>query len=162
MCYRIALSTAVTFAIVATACQPPAQQEPAGLSAEDVAAIERLFDTHVELVMAGDIDAIAAMYTEDAAQMPPNSPSVYGREAIRDWFATFPPVTEYTFTPIEIDGRDGLAYARGAYSITLQMEGVEEPVTDTGKNLGIWKKQPDGSWLIHAGTWNSDNPLPTQ
>jgi uncharacterized protein (TIGR02246 family) len=154
---RTTLLAGLAFALASTACQPPAQ-EPAGLSEEDVAAIRNEMQTHVELVLAGDPAAVAARYTEDAVQMPPNAPIVQGRAAIQEWFAGFPTATEYVQSVVEIDGRDGIAYSRSDYSITFTVEGT--PITDKGKTLAVLKKQPDGSWLTAAGIWNSDLPLP--
>jgi ketosteroid isomerase-like protein len=40
------------------------------------------------------------------------------------------------------------------------LEGMEQPITDSGKYLVLLSKQADGSWLISAVIWNSDMPLP--
>lgn len=149
----------VALALASTACQPPAQ-EAGPLSAEDVAAIRNGMQAHVELVLAGDPVATAAMYTEDAVQMPPNAPAVQGRAAIQEYFAGFPTTTEYVQSIVDVDGRDGIAYTRSDYSATFMVEGT--PVTDRGKTVAVWKKQPDGSWLVALAVWNSDLPLPQQ
>ncbi|UCC84567.1 MAG: DUF4440 domain-containing protein [Gemmatimonadota bacterium] len=157
MSTRSVMLAALTLALVTTACQPPAQ-EAGPLSEEDVAAIKNEMQAHVELVLAGDPAAVAARYTEDAVQMPPNEPIVQGRAAIQEWFAGFPTATEYVQSIVEVDGRDGIAYSRSDYSITFAVEGT--PVTDKGKTLAVFEKQPDGSWLAGAAIWNSDLPLP--
>jgi ketosteroid isomerase-like protein len=36
---------------------------------------------------------------------------------------------------------------------------MEGSVSDTGKYVEIWRKEPDGSWLIDQVIWNSDLPL---
>ncbi len=154
----LTLLSALAFAIAGTACQPSAPLA-SGLSDEDVASIRSAMQAHVELVLAGDPATIAATYTEDAVQMPPNAPTVEGRAAIQGWFARFPTATDYVQSMVEIDGRDGIAYSRSNYSITFIVEGT--PVTDKGKTLAIWKKQ-DGAWLTAVGIWNSDLPLPDQ
>jgi hypothetical protein len=46
------------------------------------AAIKQVADAYVKATLAGDAKAIAALYTEDAVEMPPNVPSVKGRAAI--------------------------------------------------------------------------------
>jgi ketosteroid isomerase-like protein len=35
-----------------------------------------------------------------------------------------------------------------------------KPMQDFGKNVEIWKRQPDGSWRCILDTWNSDLPAP--
>ncbi|NIN71979.1 MAG: hypothetical protein GTO46_08665 [Gemmatimonadetes bacterium] len=59
-----------------------------------------------------------------------------------------------------IEGRDGLAYARGTYSMTVSTEAMPEQVTDSGKFLLILEKLPDGSWAIAIDAASSDLPLP--
>lgn len=139
-------------------CQPQAGP----LSDEDVAAIRETAAAYHEAALAKDWDAVAGFYTEDAVLMPPNQPAVQGTAAIKDWHASFPPVSEVELPIVEIDGRGGLAYARGTYTLTIALEGAPEPITDSGKSLAIWRRQADGSWLIGIDTFNSDLPLPEQ
>ena len=44
--------------------------------------------------------------------------------------------------------------------MTILVEGTLEPTHDTGKYVEIWRKQPDGKWLIAVDISNSDLPLP--
>jgi uncharacterized protein (TIGR02246 family) len=143
------------------ACQAPTP-EAGPLSDDDVAAIISLRDRWVQAELEGDWDAWATLLTEDAVQMPPNHSAIEGRTAIKAWAETFPTITDVAFTPIETNGRDGLAYIRGTYSITIMAEGMPEPVTDSGSYVQILRKQPDGSWRVAIGIWNSDLPLAEQ
>jgi ketosteroid isomerase-like protein len=140
-----------------TACQAPAP-EAGPLSEEDVAGIRRSIDSIVQTAIANDWAAWAAVHTQDAVRLPPNQPIVEGRPAIQDWGAAFT-VVDFTVTPVEIEGRDGVAYERSTYSITFTREGLPEPVTQAGKSVHIWNKQPDGTWLMAIGIWNTDLPL---
>ncbi len=79
-------------------------------------------------------------------------------QAIRAWLEPFPPI-EYEGTVVEIDGRGDLAFVRGNYSETYTVEGAPEPIHHAGKYVKIWRRQPDGSWLIAVEIWNSDLPL---
>ncbi len=113
-----------------------------------------------EVLVAGNWDGFAAMFTEDGAEMPPNEALLQGRAAIREWLGTLGTITAYTQEAAEVDGRHRLAYYRGTYLITFATNG--ESVTDRGKNLIVLRKQPDGSWQISAAIWNSDLPLEPQ
>jgi len=136
------------------------QQETGPLSNEDVAAIRHLIDSYEEAVLAGDYDAAAALWAEDVIRMPPNAPMIEGRAAMLDEFeARTYVVKAFKQAFEEIDGRGGLAYARGPYSITTTIPGHQEPVSDSGKSLAILRKQEDGSWVITIACWNSDLPL---
>src|SRR3954454_18771313 len=47
----------------------------------------------------------------------------------------------------------------GAYSLAWDESGKR--ATDKGKNVEIWKKQPNGHWKCVVDTWNSDlTPTP--
>ena len=114
----------------------------------------------MQAVRSEDSAAGAALYTEDAVLMPPNQPMVQGRAAIQTWKEASPTFTEFNLTVEEIDGRGDLAFVRGTYSLTMELEGAPEPIQDTGKFLDILQKQEDGSWLIAVDIFNSDLPLP--
>jgi uncharacterized protein (TIGR02246 family) len=130
------------------------------LSNEDVAAIKASTEAYVQAVTSKDWTALAALYTEDAALMPPNQPMVQGREAILAWAEAVPPMTEFSITPVEIDGCGDLAYVRGTGAWTITPEGAPEPIQETAKYVEIRRKQKDGSWLIAVDIFNSDLPLP--
>jgi uncharacterized protein (TIGR02246 family) len=144
----------------AAACQPGA----APLTDEDVAAIRSLTDSYVQASLAKDADAIAAFYADDAILMPPNEPATVGKDAIRDREASVfelgEETREFTLTPVEIDGVDGLAFDRGTWSWTGIPLGITEPITVTGKYVVIVRRQEDGSWLWTVDIWNSDAPSP--
>lgn len=49
--------------------------------------VRRVFERYVELFSAGEADAIAALFAEDAVVRDPvTAPAATGRENIRDWF----------------------------------------------------------------------------
>ena len=151
------LPVLAALALTITACQPQAGP----LSAEDEAAIRDGAQSFVRAALAGDWAAAAATFTEDAIRMPPNAPIVEGRAAIQaDEEESGAVLEDLTLTSVEIDGRDGLSYERGTYSITYTVPGIPEPMRDTGKYIAILRKQPDGSWLFAIDIWNSDLPLP--
>ncbi len=155
---RNALVACIVIALI-SACQPPAQ-EAGPLSEQDVAAIKASPDAFAEAMLAGDWAAVAALFTEDAVFMPPNGPAVEGRTAIQASLEPLPPFAQFEATIVQIDGRGNLAFVRATYSETYTVEGTPEPIHNTGKYVEIWRKQPDGKWLIAVEIWNSDLPLP--
>jgi ketosteroid isomerase-like protein len=152
---RIVLSA---FALtVLAACQP----EVGPLSDEDFAAVRGIGTSYALAVSAGDADAVAALYTESATEMPPDMPAREGQAAIRAAYeAEAGVVEEFTLSPVEIDGRAGLAFDRGTWSWTGVIADTLEAVTLTGKYMVILRKQEDGSWLMTDAIWNSDAPMP--
>lgn len=157
MSARSVLLAALALGLASTACQPPAR-EAGPLSDEDVAALNQAADAYQAAVTAGDFDAWAAFYTEDAVIMPPGQPAIRGRDAIKAWGEAFPTIVEWTPDRVEVDGRGDLAYVRATFSMTVEV-GEAEPVSEKGKYLEIWRKQPDGSWLIAVDIFNSDERL---
>jgi ketosteroid isomerase-like protein len=132
----------------------------APLSDEDVVAIKARFDEYDQFLLSGDWDAFVSLFIENAVVMPPNEPILQGREAIKTNQEAFPPNTEFMTQVVEVDGRGDIAYVRGSYSLKIEMEGVPEPIQDSGKYISILRKQEDGSWLFAVDIWNSDMPLP--
>jgi hypothetical protein len=63
-------------------------------------------------------------------------------------------------TTVEVSTAGDLGYTVGTYESTLQDE-HGNPVTDRGKYVTVWKKQPDGKWKVVADIFNSDLPAPT-
>jgi ketosteroid isomerase-like protein len=111
-----------------------------------------------------DADAVAAVYADDAIEMPPNEPAVAGKSAVADKYASFfeqgVGADAFTVTSVEIDGMEDVAFDRGTWSWTGTPPGMSEPMTDSGKYMAIARRQEDGAWLWTAVIWNSDLPLP--
>jgi ketosteroid isomerase-like protein len=133
---------------------------PTPLSEADKATIRANDEKFAQAVVAKNWPGLAAMYSTDAAFMPPNESVVQGRAAIQSWMSAFPPVTAFSLTPQQVDGQGNLAYVRGTYMMTVTPPGAPAPVEDHGKYIVIERKQPDGSWLITEDIFNSDVPLP--
>ena len=61
------------------------------------------------------------------------------------------------FTRVEAASSGDLGYLYGTYDMSF--DGPKgQRISDRGKILEIWKKQPDGSWKCIVDTWNSDLP----
>ena len=150
-----ALLAAAAVTLLVTGCYPAGP-----LSDEDLAAITALGQAYHDAVLAGDAAAVAAVYTEDATEMPPNMVARQGRAAIEEAYGAGPSMTAFTITTTETRGFGDLAYDMGTWTATMQMEGMEEPYQDAGKYMAICEKQADGTWLMKVAIWNSDIPLP--
>lgn len=151
-----ALCFTVLFAIMITACQSGV----APLSDEDVATIRSYGPAIDQLALAGDWSAFVEMFTPDGIVLPANAPVIRGRSELQAMIESAAmTVAEHTIEFVDVDGYGDIAYARGTYSETYSVEGVSEPIADSGKILAVLRKQPDGSWLFSVWMWNSDLPL---
>jgi len=124
------------------------------LSDEDAAAIDAAAVSQAEAAVAMDWAGFASFYAEDGLMMVPDFEAVGGREAILEMTSRSEVVDFYTVAQA-IEGCSNIAYRRGNYTYTYPVPGADEPATDTGKFVEIWKRQPDGSWLLAVDIWNA-------
>ena len=128
-------------------------------TAGDEKAIRGQVDHWLQLVKAKDAAAIAGLYTEDGAVMPPNGPIGKGRDAIQKTWASMmaTPGFDLTFTPeqIIVSSSGDMALDRGTYKLAVAPKGKAE--SDTGKYVVVWRKV-GGEWKAAADIFNSDLP----
>lgn len=131
------------------------------LSAEDIAAIKALGPALDNAALDGDWKTLVELFTEDAVLMGPNNPLIKGRSALMELIESLGiSFTEHKVEFVEVDGYGDIAYGRAIWAETVRIKGVAEPIREEGKILAIFRKQPDGSWLMAVEMWNSDLPLP--
>jgi len=140
-----------------SSCQTPVAT---GLSSEDEAAIRAVLEKAMEIPEEDLTAYVNTYYATDATVLPPNMPAVTGQAAIVAAFKGLPAKEDFRAEILQIDGRDGLAYVRGTYSMNIRLPGAETPMHDSGKYIEIWKKQADGGWKVYIDIFNSDLPLP--
>ncbi len=83
----------------------------------DKTTIRASLDSFTVYVVQHRDSTAAAMYAENATFMPPNQGMVQGRAAILAWMKTVPPMSHFTASAIDINGRGDLAYVRGTYCV---------------------------------------------
>jgi len=150
----------VVVGIISAACQP-ADSGGLGLSQADLAAIQELFDQHRGYSFAGDHEADAMLYAEDAVRLPPNGQPIKGRAAILAAMAQVDSVLEFNLDMIEVEGAGDLAYVWNEYSLSVIPQGGTEPVASSGKSILILRRGPNREWRMYRVIWNSSDPLPT-
>jgi uncharacterized protein (TIGR02246 family) len=158
--------------VLGAACQPAPKAEttsmagesaaaPAGLSAQDEAAVRAVDAEWARAASAGDGNAIAALYATDATILPPMEPLRQGEAAKKYWVDftnSFSGPIELTTTAVE--GRGDLAYGVGKYrmSVTPKKAGAKPLPIEEGKYVEVFKKQADGSWKIIYDIWSPNAP----
>ena len=130
-------------------------------TAEDSRAIEAASAQWVDAFNQGDAAALAALYTEEAKLLPPNSQMIVGREGIQAFFqGSFDAgEADVQLTVIELSVSGDIAHVVGKYTFTMQPE-EGEAISDNGKYVEIWKRE-NGSWKMDVDIWNTNLPLPT-
>lgn len=126
----------------------------------DETTLRRLDDEWSKAAGAKDVDKTVSYYTDDAVVMPPNIPTLTNKESIRNlWKSLLSPSFSggWQATKVEVARSGDLAYISGNYEFKEQ-DDSGKPLTDKGKYLEVWKKQPDGNWKCVADMFNSDLP----
>lgn len=104
--------------------------------------------------MAGDYDAMVAIYTTDGKIMPNGTPIIEGHENIRArWvLPEGDQVAQHKSTPVEIRITGNTAYDFGYYEgETVKSSGERQ--TWKGKYVIIWRKE-NNTWRMYVDIWN--------
>ena len=114
--------------------------------------IDRNNASAVRWYATGDVDSLVSIFAVDAWQMPPNSPPLVGREAIRGFWREAVKWGKWEFTlqaqDISVSGQ--MAVERGKYSLRFTA-GPDAPpgmasFQDRGNYLVHWRHESDGQW----------------
>jgi len=119
--------------------------------------ISKIAEAYTAAMLAGDAAAAAALYQDDAIEMPPDRPAVRGRAAIeayyRELFSTCR-FAEFTLTHEELRAAGDVGYAVGVSRVTLAPAGGP-PIHDAGKYLVVLKRT-GGAWRVAYAIHNAD------
>jgi ketosteroid isomerase-like protein len=132
-----------------------------GSSSADAKVIQARSELWSKAASVKDLPSFVGFYAADATVMLPNEPAIQGTDAIRAVIAPMmqDPNFALSFTPAKVEVSGILGYTEGA--ISLRTTGRDsKPLSDNGKYLRVWKKQPDGSWKAIEDIFNSDLPAP--
>jgi uncharacterized protein (TIGR02246 family) len=111
--------------------------------------------------LAGDADAVAACYVDDAVMIFPNGPLVHGRAAIRDGYAGF--LAEMTIKDAQLvelgrSGNGDHVTTWGTFTVTMVPKAGGAEIVERGRYTEL-SRLVDGEWryvVDHA----SDDPPP--
>src|SRR5688572_20895381 len=122
---------------------------------DDLRAIEALNERHIAAVLANDMDAVIAEWSDDFSVLPPVGPIVRGRRAneaiVRsgiEQIRAFEPV-EYIERVEEIEVAGHYAFEWGTYRGTSRRRAGGDLVSYGGKVLRILRRDPEGSWKMY-------------
>jgi uncharacterized protein (TIGR02246 family) len=129
----------------------------------DIRSVKELEATWVRDIATKDAEKVASYYALDGSVLFPNTPTITGRDNIQAAWKMFlsDPNFTLTFQSAKADASksEDLVYTVGTYSMTMSSPVDKKSVTDRGKYLTVFKRQPDGSWKVVADMVNSDLPL---
>ncbi|HXJ96137.1 MAG TPA: DUF4440 domain-containing protein [Terriglobia bacterium] len=132
----------------------------------DIKAVKGVEAAWVNDIATKDVDKFASYYSWDAVLLLPNAPIINGVENIKTALKPLlaDPNFALTFQSTQAEASKGgdFVYTVGTYSMTVSNPIDKKPVTDKGKYLTVFKKQPDGGWKAVADMINSDMPAQSE
>jgi uncharacterized protein (TIGR02246 family) len=113
------------------------------------------------MVPGGDIEKLLQFWAEDAVMMPPGSPPLEGRTAIRSYVeaASQIPGFQISWEPVSVHVAAGgdMAYMIERNVITVN-DSSGKAVTTHGKVVTVWRKDATGAWKNVVDMWNESPP----
>lgn len=136
---------------------------PPDTRAADLQAVKDVEAAWVKDVTTKDPDKWASYFAEDGSGLYPGAGILDGKAAIK---AAMTPILadpnfSLTFQSTRAMASKGgdMVYSQGTYTMTMTDPKTKKPMTDKGKYLTVYTKQPDGSWKAIADTFNSDSHM---
>ena len=124
--------------------------------------IQKLNNEMAKLMLSGNEDAMWEYYSEDVISMPSYQPMMKGIDACKESSAQMMEsgmeITAFETVNTDLLVSGDFVVDIGTYNITMSVPGMgDQPWSDNGKYMTIWEMQEDGSLLVVAETWNTDN-----
>jgi len=104
-----------------------------------------------------DVEKVVAFWSDDAQIVPAGGPIISGKAAIRDYvaqsFAT--PGFRISWKTLEAAVSDDGTMGYTTAESTITFLGADgQPVTETGRGVAIWRRDPSGDWKCVYDAWN--------
>jgi ketosteroid isomerase-like protein len=126
----------------------------------DKAAIRQFIASAGDVNRRGSAAAWAAEFADGAIYMPANASEVTTAAGLQDVAKRrlAEADTDITISPAEIEIFGEWAYARTAVKGTVRRKNGGAPIPVDGKELAIYRRQPDRSWKLWRLIGNSNRP----
>ena len=115
-----------------------------------VSAIRAVIESWYRAIEEGDADGLVSLVTPDVIVKAPGLPPISGIDSLEQTLTAFleeySEKVDYEVSEIEISGE--LAFASIAESARILQKSGSEAVSVNGMHLAIFRRQPDGRWLL--------------
>jgi len=153
---QISLLLVLVLLSLFAACQ---KDTAADTRAADEATLRNLDAEWSKAAGAKDLEKTASYYTDDALILPPNLPTINGKQGARAMWQGMFSVPGFgggwKATKVEVARSGDLGWVTGTYELS-ETDASGRPMVDKGKYLEVWRKQADGSWKCVADMFNTD------
>jgi len=149
-------------ALVAIALWSSALAAPGEKTTDAKGEILRLDAEWAKAAEARDLERILSYWSDDASVLPPASPALVGKDAIRAYIGQSLQMPGFRISwktnDVTVAESGELAYGVGTNRVSLT--GPDgKPVTVEGKAVTVWRKDSAGGWKCVVDIWN-DVPSP--
>ncbi len=132
----------------------------------EVVAIRAILNQYAEKVRTGDFEGWLSLWADDGVQMPPDSATRVGKDAIRGGMKPAFDAMDLSITIHEVEdaqvwGDHGLTRCRYSLALTPKAGGDTIDAMPDGKALTLYARQADGSWKIMYDCFNSSVEPPS-
>lgn len=121
-------------------------------AAKAIEALRAQWDVHFN---QGKIDELCELfYSDDAFALPPDTPHIEGRAAIRDFLKSFydSADVEFHLGVVRTEASGDYGYLVGNYTLAVTADGKTERFR--GETNEAYRKLPDGTWKCCADMWH--------
>ena len=129
---------------------------------DDSAEILRLDAEWARVAQSGDLERILAYWSDDAALLPPGSPALVGKAAIRAYIAQSLRTPGFAISwktnDVTVAASGDLAYGVGTNRVSFTGPDGKAVVVE-GNAVTVWRKDAAGAWKCVVDIWN-DAPAP--
>jgi uncharacterized protein (TIGR02246 family) len=128
--------------------------------ADPAADIDRARLAFQSALGAGDAEAAAAMYADDATLVAPAADVMHGRLAIERFWRTGVEtgIHQVELAMVDLQLRGDVAFEVGRYALHVVPESGGS-VVDRGRYLIVHRVEPDGRWRRAAEMFSPDSAL---
>ncbi len=108
-----------------------------------------------------DVDRVVSFWADDAIVLPPGSPAVAGKAAIREFVAKSFQTPGFSISwktaTVAVSRSGDIAYTTGTNRVTFSTPDGKQ-VTVEGKAVAVWRREKDGAWKCVIDIWNDLSP----
>ena len=119
-------------------------------STTDVQAIRELMDTWLRATVAGDLETVLTLMSDDAVFLVPGQPSMHGKRAFSEAFRAMVPVVriEAVNETREVQVHGDVAWCWSYLSVTISPRNGGQPSRRAGHTLSILRREQAGNWVV--------------
>lgn len=124
------------------------------LSPVDREALDALIQTYFSFAVDANWTDWVASCSAEIMILPPGSPPISGRLAVKQWLETLPPISSISGDTHQLHGNGRFAYAVGNALVTTQSDDGEKYAIT--RWLAVYEKGRSDKWVMRADIWNDE------